>query len=98
MTGDTDTKARASALPRLYRLTGTMASSRPCPNVGELNDYEVASVEIQLPPLSQQQRIASMLDDQITTVRQLSDALTEQLEAINKLPAAILRRAFAGEL
>lgn len=31
-------------------------------------------------------------------VEQLAKTLTEQLEAIEKMPAALLRKAFAGEV
>ncbi len=51
-----------------------------------------------LPPLSEQKRISGILKEQIPSVERLRKALEGQLEAINKLPAVILRRAFSGEL
>jgi type I restriction enzyme S subunit len=59
---------------------------------------EVASVEVNLPPIREQQRIAAMLDTQIAGVERARTALEAQIEAINQLPAALLRRAFNGEL
>jgi len=59
---------------------------------------EVSTVEINLPPLPQQQRIIIYLSDQMAATERSRKALEEQLDTINKLPAALLRRAFSGEL
>jgi type I restriction enzyme S subunit len=59
---------------------------------------EVAAVELNLPPLSEQQRLVTMLNEQMATARQVRKALEDQLAAINALPAALLSRAFSGEL
>ena len=59
---------------------------------------EVASVELNLPPLPEQRRIAAQLSAQMASVERLRQTLAEQLDAINKLPASLLRRAFSGEL
>lgn len=53
---------------------------------------------IPLPPLREQKRIAGILREQMASVERLRKALEEQLEAINKLPSALLRKAFNGEL
>ena len=59
---------------------------------------EVASVEINLPSLEEQQRIAANLTKQLAEVKHIQKSLESQLDAINKLPATLLRRAFNGEL
>lgn len=59
---------------------------------------EVASVELNLPPLPEQHRIAAQLSEQMASAERLRRTLTEQLDAINALPAALLRLAFTGEL
>jgi type I restriction enzyme S subunit len=59
---------------------------------------EVASVEINLPDLVNQQRISERLNEQMQAVETLKKCLTEELAAIKNLPAALLRNAFAGEL
>lgn len=59
---------------------------------------EVASVEINLPPLAEQRRIGSMLNEWKGEVERVRKALDEQLAAINVLPAALLYRVFNGEL
>ena len=63
-----------------------------------LNREDAYSLVIPLPPLPEQQRIAAVLREQMDAVERLRRALEEQLEAINTLPAAILRKAFSGEL
>lgn len=59
---------------------------------------EVATVELRLPPLERQRKIVEELNDQMQAVETLNKSLTEQLEAIEKMPAALLRKAFAGEV
>lgn len=45
-----------------------------------------------------QNQVAEKLNTQRQEVETLKQSLTAQLAAINKLPAALLRKAFAGEL
>lgn len=59
---------------------------------------EVATVEIDLPPLEEQQRIVTLLKEQMTSVGRTRQAVQTQLDGINQLPAALLRQAFNGEL
>ncbi len=51
-----------------------------------------------VPPLPEQKRIVAVLREQMAAVEKARAAAEEELEAINALPAAILRRAFNGEL
>jgi type I restriction enzyme S subunit len=53
---------------------------------------------IPLPPLPEQERICATLDLEMSTTSKARDAAEAELEAINALPAALLRRAFNGEL
>ena len=59
---------------------------------------EVSSVELNLPPLSEQDRTVGKLTGKMTVVGQLCKELEEELDAISNLPAALLRRAFKGGL
>jgi type I restriction enzyme S subunit len=59
---------------------------------------EVASVELNLPPLADQRHIAAQLSSQMASAERLRQTLAEQLDAINRLPAALLREAFSGRL
>lgn len=60
-------------------------------------DY-LKSIDIPLPPLPEQQRIATILNEQMTSVEKARKAAEYELATINALPAALLRRAFGGEL
>ena len=59
---------------------------------------EVASVEIPLPPLTDQRRIAGVLRKRMAAVEKARAAAEEELQTISTLPAALLRRAFNGEV
>ncbi len=59
---------------------------------------KLLALEMPLPPLEEQRRIAAILNEQIEAVERARKAVEAELDAINKLPAALLRRAFAGEL
>ncbi len=59
---------------------------------------DLKRIEIPLPTLAKQQRIVAALDEKMNTVEQLRQSLEEELDAIKKLSAALLRRAFNGEL
>jgi len=59
---------------------------------------KLLTFDFPLPPLPEQQRIASILQEQLAAVEKARKAAEEQLEAIKALPAACLRRAFDGEL
>jgi len=59
---------------------------------------EVASVEINLPPIREQRRIAVRMRDHMSRAQSLRSSIQAQLGAINRLPSALLRRAFAGEV
>ena len=54
--------------------------------------------EIPLPPQTEQQRIVILLEEQMAIVEKARIAAEAELKAINTLPAALLRRAFNGEL
>ncbi len=58
----------------------------------------LADLQIPLPPLPEQRRIAAILNEQMAAVGRARVATEAQLEAINRLPAALLRRAFSGEV
>ncbi len=53
---------------------------------------------VPLPPLNEQKRIAAILNEQMVAVERARKAVEEELDTISKLPAALLRRAFNGEL
>ncbi|MBU2610362.1 MAG: restriction endonuclease subunit S [Chloroflexota bacterium] len=56
------------------------------------------ALEIPLPPLDEQRRIAKWLNEQMAAVESARKAAEEQLAEINRLPASLLREAFRGGL
>jgi len=63
-----------------------------------VNRSDLDSLEIPLPPLAEQRRIAGVLRQQMAVVEMARTAAEEELQTINALPAALLRRAFNGEV
>lgn len=64
----------------------------------EVSKTQLEGFEIPLPPLPEQKRIAGILNKQMAAVERARKAAEEELATINALPAALLRRAFAGEI
>jgi type I restriction enzyme S subunit len=58
----------------------------------------IKALEIPLPSLGEQRRVAAALSEQISKTQTLCDRLRAKLAAINILPGAFLRAAFNGEL
>jgi type I restriction enzyme S subunit len=59
---------------------------------------KLLNLEITLPPLPEQQRISRVLKGQMESVEKARLAAEIELNTINTLPAALLRRAFNGEI
>lgn len=64
----------------------------------KLNQNDLNAIDVPLPPVSEQHRLVEMLAKQLTEVETIHVAAEEELQEINALPAALLRRAFNGEL
>jgi type I restriction enzyme S subunit len=62
------------------------------------NMEDLFQLLIPIPPLPEQKRITTTLNEQIASAEKLSKQIEQQLYTINKLPAALLKRAFNGEL
>ncbi len=63
-----------------------------------VTDKQVRTQFIPLPPLSEQKRIAAILNEQMAAVERARAAAQAQMDTINRLPSSLLRRAFNGEL
>lgn len=59
---------------------------------------EVASVQIDLPDLMEQQRLCEEIAGRLDSVRKVRSALGNEVDALERLPAALLRPAFDGTL
>ncbi|MFA4985098.1 MAG: restriction endonuclease subunit S [Candidatus Brocadiia bacterium] len=59
---------------------------------------QITRMNIPLPPLPEQQRIAAQLKEQMDSADRARVAAEDELNTINSLPAALLRRAFSGEI
>jgi type I restriction enzyme S subunit len=59
---------------------------------------EVASVEINLPPLSQQRALVAQIQNEFTETTALKQTLSARLAALDHMPAALLREAFNGRV
>ena len=66
--------------------------------IATINQKVLGSFPLLVPPLADQRRIAEMLNERITSAERTRKAIEEELETVNKLPAALLRRACNGEL
>jgi len=61
-----------------------------------VNDGQVLALEITLPPLEEQERIAGRLMEQLAAVERARAAAQSRLAAAKALPAAYLREVFEG--
>jgi type I restriction enzyme S subunit len=75
-----------------------LAHAKQTTGIATINQKVLAAFPLMTPPLPTQKRIAVHLSEQIAAVERASKALEEELAAINALPAALLREAFAGRL
>jgi restriction endonuclease S subunit len=81
--------------PTFLRRSAIVTTTGQLPRIGT---EEIAAVEIGLPPLSRQHAIADEIDRWVSDRQQLSDLLQAEGDAINGMPPALLRQAFAGEV
>jgi len=68
------------------------------PAYPSLKQSTVGKIQILLPPLHEQNRILSILKDQMVFTEKVKIALEGKLDVIDKFSNALLRKAFNGEL
>jgi len=61
-----------------------------------INSQDLRSVQIALPPLGEQRRIAALLNKRMALVTKVAQTARVQLEAVNALPGALLEDVFGG--
>ena len=81
--------------PTYMRRSAIDTTTGQLPRIGT---EEVAAVEIGLPPLDLQRVIARETDQRFASQQRLNDLLRAEADTIERLPAALLRRAFNGEI
>ncbi|MFZ0959611.1 MAG: restriction endonuclease subunit S [Terriglobia bacterium] len=59
---------------------------------------DLKRIRVPTPPLPDQKRSADILNDKMASAERTRKAIEEELDAVNKLPAALLRRAFSEGL
>jgi len=87
----------------MYRLwlgavTAEFFGSQAKTTIAHLPAVRLGSLLVGVPSLVEQQRVAALLAEQMAAVEQARKAIEEELAAINALPGAVLREAFAGRL
>jgi type I restriction enzyme S subunit len=75
-----------------------LAHAKQTTGIATINQKVLAGFPLMVPPLAEQQHVAAILSDHMEGVERLHKSLEAQFDAINKLPEALLRRAFRGEL
>jgi type I restriction enzyme S subunit len=87
----------------MYRLwfgavTDEFFDSQAKTTIAHLPAVRLGSLLIGLPSITEQQRIAVMLNERMSEANRVRKAAEEELAAINALPAVLLKRGFSGEL
>ena len=72
--------------------------ARTAAGIYKINQRNLETVIVPFPDMAMQQRIAAILKGEFAEAQRARAAAEEQLEAVNALPAALLRRAFNGEI
>lgn len=75
-----------------------LAHAKQTTGIATINQKVLAGFPLMIPPPADQRHIASELSSQMASAERLRQTLADQLDTINKLPAALLRKAFCGKL
>ncbi len=78
----------------LGALRGEFVDNHSATTIAHLPAVRLAGLKVRLPSLREQQRIAAELREQIAVIDAMEAAIQAEREAIDALPAALLRRAF----
>jgi len=75
-----------------------LAHAKQTTGIATINQKVLGDFPLMTPPLAEQHRLVTLLGKQMEAVDQARQALTDQLTALNQLPATLLRHAFSGGL
>jgi len=74
------------------------AHAKQTTGIATINQKVLAAFPLMIPPMREQESTVELLSDHLCRAEDARKRLGEQLATINALPAALLRRAFSGEL
>lgn len=80
--------------PTYMRRSQVLTTTGQLPRIGT---GEIAAVEIGLPSIEVQRAVADEIDWQFAAHQGIAALLSEEAEAIERMPAALLRQAFSGK-
>ena len=75
-----------------------LSHAKQTTGIATINQKVLAAFPVMSPPVLEQRHIVAKLSAQMATAEWTGTTLEAQLATIKKLPAALLRRAFSGEL
>jgi len=81
-----------------FQVFGSYRDQESKTTIPNLSGNRLKSFEVPVPQVEEQRRIASKLEDKIAYSEKIKVAIENQLDTIEALPPAILRKAFSGEL
>lgn len=81
-----------------FRLENLIGRAHGAVGLAHVTKGEVQALEIPLPPLAEQERIAGRLTEQLGAVERARAAAAQRLAAAQALPAALLRAVFGDPL
>jgi len=81
-----------------FQVFGSYSGQESKTTIPNLSGSQLKSFKVPFPLVEEQGRIASELKEKMTQAEKLKVAIEKQLEAINALPQAILKKAFSGEM
>ncbi len=81
-----------------FQVFGSYSGQESKTTIPNLSGSQLKSFKVPLPLVEVQEHIASELRDKMAKAEKLKETVEKQLEAVNALPQAILRKALRGEL
>ena len=82
----------------LYALNGYLEKYFTGTTIKHLTGQSLKSIEIPLPPLSDQQRIVDEIETRLSQAEAAEARIAESLQKTEALRQSILKKAFSGEL
>lgn len=81
----------------LGALRGEFTDDHAKTTIAHLPAVRLAGLQVSIPPIDEQRRIVTALRERLATIDTMTKSIEAELEAIEVLPAALLRRAFDDE-